>query len=112
MVRLQTAPTGLGTAKLTLMVRFVTAPVSSNAVGAVCNRTLCVNLRKMNLFYEHFSISTVIGTVLYLVPSGRYVYSPSYWSISLAPSERNVYRETLYTYRPYGTKEVMVALFL
>ena len=32
------------------------------------NHTISVNLRKTNLFYEHFSISMVIGTVLYLYP--------------------------------------------
>ena len=37
-------------------------------VGAVCNRTLCVNLRKRLCFYEPLSIGMTIDTVLYLVP--------------------------------------------
>ena len=36
-------------------------------LGAVWNRTLCVNLRKCLSVYERFSIGMTIETVLYLV---------------------------------------------
>ena len=77
MVRLQTAPTELGTPKLTLMVRLQTALdsveyVQDNGfrerIGAVTNRTIGVNLRKYLSVYEHFSIGMTIETVPYLVP--------------------------------------------
>ena len=54
-MRLQTAPTALGTTKLTLMVRFVTAPIRlrnwvsdaySLRSGAVSNRTYRVGAKR------------------------------------------------------------------
>ena len=42
--------------------------VHPGPVGAVCNRTIGVNLRKSLRLDKHLSISMITETVLYLVP--------------------------------------------